>query len=145
MSGGWIKNRYLWIVPGLAIGLYASAEAGVNGLGIVPLLAFGIAPHLPVVLAFGQPHRQGQLAPRAVPLFNVLHHPVAPLALLGLGGAGVLPPIWFVGALAWLSHIMADWAKGDGLRTRDGYHRNGSIWNGGVSVPAALEPRPTFT
>ena len=89
----------------------------------MPLLVFGIVPHLTVLLGIGQPHARGQLAPRAVPLFNAMHHPVLPLAVLGLAAAGVLPPFWFVGALAWLSHIVVDWGFGDGLRTADGYRQ----------------------
>jgi hypothetical protein len=122
--------RHLWLVPGLAIAFYANAQTGLHGLGLVPVLAFGIAPHLAVLLGYGQPHARGQLAPRAVPLFNAMHHPAAPVALLGLGAAGVVPPFWLVGALAWLSHIVIDWAMGDGLRTADGYLRSRSIWNG---------------
>ena len=73
--------RHLWLVPGLAIALYANAQTGLHGLGLVPVLAFGIAPHLAVLIGYGQPHARGQLAPRAVPLFNAMHHPAAPLAL----------------------------------------------------------------
>jgi hypothetical protein len=91
---------------------------------------FGIVPHLPVLLGYRRPHARGQLVPRAVPLFNALHHPAAPLAVLGLAAAGVLPPLLFVGALAWLSHIVMDWGLGDGLRCADGYVRSHSIWNG---------------
>jgi hypothetical protein len=122
--------RHLWLVPALAIAFYASGQAGLHGLGLVPLLVFGIVPHLPVLLGYRRPHARGQLVPRAVPLFNALHHPAAPLAVLGLAAAGVLPPVLFVGALAWLSHIVMDWAMGDGLRTPDGYLRGRSIWNG---------------
>ena len=84
---------------------------------------FGIVPHLTVLLGIGQPHARGQLAPRAVPLFNTMHQPVLPLAVLGLAVAGVLPPFWLVGALAWLSHIVVDWGFGNGLRTADGYRQ----------------------
>jgi hypothetical protein len=78
---------------------------------------FGIVPHLTILAGIGQPHAQGQLAPRAVPLFNAMHWPVVPLAVLGLAAAGVLPPFWLVGALAWLSHIVVDWGFGNGPRT----------------------------
>lgn len=129
--------RHLWLVPGLAIAFYANGQAGLHGLGLVPLLVFGIVPHLPVLLGFGQPHARGQLAPRAVPVFNAMHHPVAPLAMLSLAATGVLPAFWLVGALAWLSHIVVDWAMGDGLRTADGYLHGRSIWNG---RPFGLDP-----
>ncbi|HLO35286.1 MAG TPA: hypothetical protein VK194_04355 [Candidatus Deferrimicrobium sp.] len=115
--------RHGWIVPGLALALYANALASDHGLGLVPVLLFGIVPHLPVLLGVGQPHARGQLALRAVPLFNTMHHPALPLALLGVAAAGILPTFWLVGALAWLGHIVVDLALGDGLRTADGRRR----------------------
>jgi hypothetical protein len=115
--------RHAWLVPGLAVAVYANAQATQHGLGLVPLLVFGIVPHLSVLVGIGQPHARGQLAPRAVPLFNALHHPVPPLVVLGLAVTGVLPPFWLVGALAWFSHIVVDLAFGDGLRTADGWRR----------------------
>jgi hypothetical protein len=123
-------RRLLWLAPGLAIALLANAVAAEHHLGLVPLLAFGIAPHLTVLVGFGQPHARGQLAPRAVPVFNVAHHPAPPLAVLGLAAAGVLPPLWLVGALVWLGHIVVDWGLGDGRRTGDGTHRRRSIPTG---------------
>ena len=116
-------RRHLWLVPGLAIGLYASVHAANNGVDLVPLLVFGIVPHLTVLLGWGQAHANGQLAPRAVPLFNAMHHPLVPLALLGLAATGLLSAFWLVGALAWLSHIVVDWALGDGIRDSDGFRR----------------------
>jgi hypothetical protein len=92
-------------------------------VGLAVLLAFGIVPHLPMLLGIGRPHAPGQMAPRAVPLFNALHHPVPPLVLLTLAAAGLLEPIWLVGGLAWLSHIVVDLAMGHGLRTADGWRR----------------------
>ena len=115
------KPRHVLLVPGLAIGFVASTLAGQNGLGLLPLLLFGILPHLTVLTGIGQPHVRGQLAPRSVPLFNAMHHPVLPLALAALAAAGVLSPFWLVGALAWLAHIVVDWALGDGLRSADGF------------------------
>jgi hypothetical protein len=116
-----LRLRHAWLVPGLGIALFANAQAAHVDLGLVALLAFGIVPHLTVLLGIGQPHARGQLAPRAVPLFNTMHQPVVPLAVLGLAAAGVLPPFWLVGALAWLSHIVVDWGFGNGLRTADGF------------------------
>jgi hypothetical protein len=119
-----LRPRHLWLIPGLGLALLANAQAGHHDLGLVPLLVFGIVPHLTVIVGMGQPHSAGQLAPRAVPLFNAMHQSALPLAVLGLAAAGVLPPFWFVGALAWLSHIVVDRGFGDGLRTTDGYLRN---------------------
>ncbi len=121
--------RHLWLVPGLGIALFANAQASTLHVGLATLLVFGIVPHLTVLLGIGQAHARGQLAPRAVPLFNAMHHPVVPLAVLGLAAAGVLAPFWLVGALAWLSHIVVDWAMGNGLRSADGYLLSRSIWN----------------
>ncbi len=121
-----LRLRHAWIVPGLGIALFANAQAGTLHVGLVPLLVFGIVPHLTVLLGIGQPHARGQLATRAVPMFNAMHHPAVPLTLLGLGVAGVLPAFWLVGAMAWLSHIVVDWGFGDGPRTADGYLRGRS-------------------
>ena len=123
---GWLRLRLLWLVPGLAIGVYAGRQAEEHGMGLAGLailLTFGIVPHLPVLLGRSQPHAPGQLAPRAVPLFNATHHPVPPMVVLLLSTAGILAPMWAVAAFAWLSHLVADLAFGDGLRTRDGWRR----------------------
>jgi uncharacterized membrane protein len=115
--------RLVWIVPGLALAVYANVLATDHGLGLVPVLLFGIAPHLTVLPGIGQPHARGQLARRAVPLFNAMHHPALPLALLGVAATGILPTFWLVGAIAWLGHIVVDLGLGDGLRTPDGWRR----------------------
>ena len=116
-----LRLRHLWVVPGLAIAVFANAQAGQLGLGIVPLLVFGIAPDLTRLLGLGQPHAHGQMAARAVPAFNLMHHPAPPLAMLILAAAGVLPPVLYVGALAWLGHIVVGLGVGDRLRSRDGF------------------------
>jgi hypothetical protein len=115
--------RHGWIVPGLALAVYANALAADHGLGLAPVLLFGIVPHLAVLVGNGQPHARGQLGPRAVPLFNAMHHPALPLALLGVAATGLLPTFWLAGALAWLGHIVVDLGLGDGLRTADGWRR----------------------
>jgi len=124
--------RHLWLVPGLGIALVANAQSTTLHVGLVPLLVFGIVPHLTTLVGIGQPHARGQLAPRAVPLFNAMHQPVVPLATLALAVAGFLPPFWLVGALAWLSHIVVDWGFDKGLRTTDGYLRGHSVPGGPV-------------
>lgn len=119
-----LRRRHLWLVPGLAIAVYASTQATAYGIGIVPLLVFTIVPDLPRLLGVGQPHAHDRMAARAIPLFNVLHHPVPPLVLLGLAVAGVLPPVWLVGSIAWLGHLVIGLGLGDRLRTRDGRLRS---------------------
>jgi len=136
-----LGRRHLWLVPGLAIAVYANAYAGGVGVGLVPLLVFGIVPHLPVLLGIGQPHAPGQMAIRAVPLFNVMHHPVLPLAMVVLAAGGVLSPFWLVGGLAWFSHIVVDLAFGHGLRTSDGWRRGWWLVDERRSFWAELSPR----
>jgi hypothetical protein len=121
--------RHLWWIPGLAIAVVANQLSGLHGHGLVPVLAFGIVPHLPVLLGRGQPHEPGQLPRRAVPLFNAMHHPLVPVALGLVAISGTVSTFWLVGGLAWLSHIAIDWALGDGLRTADGHHHR-SVWAG---------------
>ena len=119
-----LRRRHLWLVPGLAIAVYASTQATAHGLGIVPLLVFTIVPDIPRLLGVGQSHPHGRMASRAVPLLNLLHHPVPPLVLLGLAVAGVLSPLWLVGSIAWLGHLVLGLGIGDRLRTRDGRLRS---------------------
>ncbi len=111
-SRSWsLKRRHLWLVPGLAIAIFANGQAGSHGLGIAPLLIFGILPHVPALMA------------RATRLFNDLHHPFPPMVVLLVAWFGLVPPVALVGSLAWLSHIVVDWALGDGVRSTDGSRR----------------------
>jgi hypothetical protein len=134
-----LSLRHLWLIPGLAIAFYASAQAGYHGLGIVPLLVFTIAPDLTRLLGLGQPHARGQLARRVVLPFNLLHHPGPPLALLGLAAAGILSPFWLVGALAWLGHLVMGLGIGDRLRTGDGFLRSHWIVDLGPGTAARAD------
>ncbi len=132
-----LKSRHAWAIPGLAIAVYANSVASQHGLGLLPLLLFGILPHLTVLYGLGQRHGRRQLAPRAVPAFNVMHHPAVPAVLAAVAATGVIGPFWLVGALAWLSHIVVDWALGDGLRGPDGYLLGPVRRLTGVGAPAS--------
>jgi hypothetical protein len=105
------RRRHLWWIPGLAIAVLGSQLSERNGLGILPLIIFQMSPHLPT---FG--------GRRAVPLFNVAHHPLPPLVLLAVAVAASLPPIWLVAGLGWLSHVVIGWGIGDGMRAAGGGH-----------------------
>jgi len=120
-----LRPRHLWIIPGLAIAIYANSLSAEHGLGLVPVLLFGILPKLPFFLGIGQSTVAGQLPPRAVLGWNVMHHPATPTLLLGATLTGLLPAFWTVAGLAWLSHIVIDWGLGDGLRSRDGFRLPG--------------------
>ena len=124
-SGRRLRPRHLWIIPGLAIAIYANGLAAEHGLGLVPVLLFGILPKLPFFLGIGQPTVAGQLPPRAVMGWNIMHHPVTPALLLGVTLTGLLPVFWTVAGMAWLSHIVIDWGLGDGLRSADGFRLPG--------------------
>jgi F420H(2)-dependent quinone reductase len=52
-----LRLRHLGLVPGLAIAVFPNTQAAGLGLGIVPLLVFGIAPDLLRLLGLGQPTR----------------------------------------------------------------------------------------
>lgn len=120
-----LRLRHLWIIPGLAIAIYANGLTAEHGLGLVPVLLFGILPKLPFFVGLGQPTVAGQLPPRAVLGWNVMHHPATPILLLGVTLTGLLPVFCSVGGLAWLSHIVIDWGLGDGLRSADGFRLPG--------------------
>ena len=100
----------------LAAVLIAPVGGGRQALG------FALAPDLALFVGIAPRLERGQLHPRAVPLYNALHHVAGPLllgiaALLGLGWP------WLAGALAWGLHIAVDRAVGYGPRTADGFRR----------------------
>jgi F420H(2)-dependent quinone reductase len=137
-GGRRLRLRHLCVVPGLAIAFFANGQAEQLGVGIVPLLAFGIAPDLPRLLGLGQPHAHGRMAARAVPAFNLMHHPVPPLVVLAVTATGVVPPVLYVGALVWLGHIVVGVSIGDRLRGRDGFLR--PLWP--IARPASRRVSP---
>ena len=101
-SGRRLRARHLWIVPGLAIAIFANQLGNANGVTILALIAFGIAPDLPRL--FGS---------RGRPIHNLLHQPLAPLVAVAVGATGVVPVVWLVGSLVWLGHIVVGLGVGD--------------------------------
>ena len=110
---------------GLAAAFLAAtvAEAAGQGSGYWQLAAFGLGPDLALVFGAGAGLARGQLHPRAVPVYNLVHRFWLPAALLGVAAAGVLPFGYAVGGLAWCFHVSLDRALGYGLRTHDGFQR----------------------
>jgi uncharacterized protein DUF4260 len=94
-----------------------------HGAGYWQLAAFGLGPDLALVLGVGTHLAKGQLHPRAVPLYNLVHRFWLPAALLALAAFGVVPHGFVVGGLAWCFHVALDRTVGYGLRTRDGFQR----------------------
>lgn len=89
-------------------------------------LGFAIAPDLTMLAGIGQPVQKGQMAPRAIPLYNAAHSLIGPVALFA--GALALGPNWSLigAALAWASHIMVDRTVGYGMRGPDGFQQSAS-------------------
>jgi hypothetical protein len=90
---------------------------------------FVIAPDVALVYGTAGGLEKGQLHPRAVGLYNLLHMPLWPLLMAGavlvLAGTRVIGTArpWYLGALAWELHIAADWALGFGPRDPRGFQR----------------------
>src|SRR5690349_13018036 len=109
------RPRHLWIIPGLAIAIVGSrTDSSLTAIAV--MVAFGVAPHLAFLAGIGQSRPAGGMAPRALALFNAMHHPALPAAIVALNLTGVVPTLLFVGATAWLSHIVIGWGIGDGPR-----------------------------
>jgi hypothetical protein len=102
-----LRLRHLWLVPGLAIAIVANELGKGNGVGILTLIAFGIAPDLPRL--FGS---RGRLA------HHLLHQPAAPPLAVALAATGLVPIVWLVGSLVWLGHVLAGRGVGDVPRER---------------------------
>jgi hypothetical protein len=111
------------LLAGTALTALAITLAATWDTGVSSVLLFALLPDAALLLAIGGPMQQGRLPTRAVPAYNVLHHPVVPAVLLALAMAGALGHYWLVAALAWGAHIAFDRGFGYGLRTADGWQR----------------------
>jgi hypothetical protein len=101
-----LRWRHLWLVPGLAIAIFANQLGNANGVGILALIAFGIAPDVPRLLGTA-----------GVPIHNVLHQPALPVLAAALATTAFVtidaPAVLLVGALVWLGHVVAGRGVGD--------------------------------
>ena len=109
------------LAAAIAIGLLAIAIE-IAGVGTWQLWAAFVLPDVALLAGAARGLQRGQLAPRAVPLYNALHHPAGPL-LAVIVAAALLPDAWLAAALAWGAHVAMDRAAGYGLRTREGFQR----------------------
>lgn len=101
-EGRRLRRRHLWLVPGLAIAIYANQLGNGNGVGILALIAFGIAPDVPRLLG-----SRGQA------IHGLLHQPVAPAIAVAIAATGVVPVAWLVASLVWFSHVVIGRAISD--------------------------------
>jgi len=99
-------------------------EAAKHATGYWQIAVFATAPDLTLLAGLGSDLARGQLHPRAVVPYNVVHSMWSPLALLLIACLPGMPLGYFIGGLAWSLHIAIDRALGYGLRTRDGFQRN---------------------
>lgn len=106
-----VRFRHLWLVPGLGLALFANTEASRLGVGIVPLLLFGIVPDVPRVLGLRRPTMRM--------LHTAMHLPPVALVVLVVTAITGMSPFVYVGALAWLGHIVVGWGTGDRVRSAD--------------------------
>ena len=97
-----LRPRHVWVIPGLAIAIVANQLGNANGVGILTLIAFGIAPDLPRLLG-----SRGRL------MHNFLHQPLAPIVAVAFTATGIVPIVWLVGSLVWLGHIVVGLGVGD--------------------------------
>ena len=111
----------LYLLAGVLLLATAVWAATTYDTGVSSVLVFALLPDIALLMGIGGRHEPGQLPRRAVPAYNLLHHPVMPLAVatVALAGGGY----WLVAATAWAAHIAVDRGVGYGLRTRDGWQR----------------------
>lgn len=120
--------RLAWAVLGTLLLIWDVFEAVKHAGWVIPAAVLGAAlPELARLAGLGQAHGPGQLPPRAVPLYNLLHRPLIPFAImlvfsfLGDSPDDIAAPFTF--GMSWLTTIALARALGYGLRTPDGRPR----------------------
>lgn len=116
-----LRPAYATLTAGLVAAIVF--EVVRHRTGYWQLAAFGWGPDLALVLGVGAGLAKGQLHPRAVGLYNLVHRFWGPLLLLCAAAFLPLSPAWLVGGLAWAFHVSLDRTLGYGLRTPDGFQR----------------------
>ncbi len=103
----------------LALGVaIALAHYTIAPWWIVPLGVIG--PDLSFFAAIGGPVAvDGNMPPRVVRPYNLVHHPLGPTAPLLVGALLHSPTLVGVG-MAWASHLLWDRGVGYGMRRADG-------------------------
>lgn len=95
-----------------------------HSTGYWQIAVFALGPDLPLLFGTGGGLERGQLHPRAVRPYNLVHRFWGPFALIILAATGVLAIGWLIAGLTWGFHIALDRSLGYGLRTPDGFQRN---------------------
>lgn len=117
-----LSSRQRYAALSVALGAALVAALIAPGGGGWQALGFALAPDLAGLLSIDPSLRRGQMHPRAVPLYNLLHNLALPAALGALSVAWLGLP-WLVAALTWALHITLDRTFGFGPRGRNGFQR----------------------
>jgi uncharacterized protein DUF4260 len=116
-------RRLGWAALVLACGALLFRVAGAaGGLATAAGLAAALLPDLALLRGAEPGLARGQLAPRAVPLYNAVHAPWGPLAALAAGLA-LGSAIALAAGLGWALHVALDRSLGYGPRTPAGFQR----------------------
>ena len=101
---------------------FALYEMVKNGGTTWLALVFVLVPDVALIYGAAPGLERGQLHPRAVRFYNVLHSFVIPACLMV---AGIwLPPVVLAGGLMWAAHIALDRGLGFGPRSHEGFQRS---------------------
>jgi hypothetical protein len=122
--------RVCWALLGVFCGAFGLFEMTAHGSPTV--YTFFIGAIGPDVALLAQPftkHEKGQLYKWAVPVYNTLHFPLIPFAVVLFyslnNDTNVQAAPWFTLGITWLAHIAFDRMLGYGLRRADGWQRGG--------------------
>ncbi len=116
-------SRLIWAVVAVVLVPFVIWLARDQGHGWIAL-AFGLMPDIGLLYGMSPSLAKGQLHPRAVPLYNILHSVGGPLVTILAGLSGPAPEWLLIAGLAWLAHVAVDRALGYGLRDKNGYVRD---------------------
>jgi hypothetical protein len=86
------------------------------------LVLFLLLPDVALLLGLGNRLQRGQIHPRAVIAYNLVHRLWGPAITIVLGLLTPSSPLLLAG-LGWAVHVAADRALGFGLRDRSGFIR----------------------
>lgn len=120
--------RFAWGALGGLLLLWDVFEVLKHQGWVIPAAALGaVLPGLARLSGLGRAEEPGRLAPRAVPLHNLMNRAVIPFAImvvfsfLGDRPEDIAAPFTF--GMSWLTTIAVARALGFGLRTPDGWQR----------------------
>ena len=146
-AGGGSSSAIAWLIPGLAIAFYANGQAAHRGARASPAAGLrdrpaplrsggvGSTPRAWPARSAGDPAVQRHASSQCVPLVSPVWRRPASCRRSGS-----------LVRLAWLSHIVMDWAMGDGLRERrritSDSAQSGTVDRSRFAAPPPLHAHP---